>query len=228
MCIRDSVQPAPIIREPKYVTQPEDSIAARMKARKAATRQASTTKVAAANDESIAERVLRRRREIANSIEKAFPVLDPETGQLLEYPQLLRHPKFKDAWNISAANEFGRLAQGIKGRVKATNTIRFICKNEIPLDRLKDVTYIKFVCQVRTEKEEPNQTRATFGGNLIHYPDDVGTPMADLLLIKIFLNSVISTKGQGLLQQTSPTSTSALRCRDPNIEELSSMTYLQK
>ncbi len=37
--------------------------------------------------------------------------------------------------------------------------------------------------------------RATFGGNLIHYPDDVGTPAADLLLIKIFLNGVISTKG---------------------------------
>ena len=64
-----------------------------MKARKAA----SLTKPV--NNESIAERVLRRRREIANSIEKAFLVLDPETGQLLEYRQLLRNPKFKDAWN---------------------------------------------------------------------------------------------------------------------------------
>jgi hypothetical protein len=33
------------------------------------------------------------------------------------------------------------------------------------------------------------------GGNLINYPDDVGTPTATLLLIKIFLNSVILTKG---------------------------------
>ncbi len=33
------------------------------------------------------------------------------------------------------------------------------------------------------------------GGNLINYPDDVGTPTANLLLIKIFLNNVISTKG---------------------------------
>jgi hypothetical protein len=184
----------PIIKEPKYIAQ-DDSIAARLKARKADARHASTTKVAAAADESIAERLLRRKRQIANSIETAFPVLDPETGQLLEYRQLLRHPKFKEAWNISAANEFGRLAQGIKGRVKATDTIRFIRKSEIPHDRLKDVTYIKFVCQVRTEKDEPNRTRATFGGNLIHYPDDVGTETADLLLIKIFLNSVISTPG---------------------------------
>jgi hypothetical protein len=33
------------------------------------------------------------------------------------------------------------------------------------------------------------------GGNLINYPDDVGTPTANLLLIKIFLNSIISTPG---------------------------------
>jgi hypothetical protein len=33
------------------------------------------------------------------------------------------------------------------------------------------------------------------GGNLINYPEDVGTPTANLLLIKIFFNSVISTPG---------------------------------
>jgi len=33
------------------------------------------------------------------------------------------------------------------------------------------------------------------GGNLIKYPDDVGVPTANLLLIKIFLNSVISRNG---------------------------------
>eukprot|EP00804_Cyclotella_cryptica_P025968 CCRYP_002793-RD/>CCRYP_002793-RD protein AED:0.25 eAED:0.25 QI:0/-1/0/1/-1/1/1/0/824 len=180
-------EPVPIIKAPKYIVA-EDSIAARIKARRS-----ESSKVTAADNESIAERLLRRKRE--NKTELAFPVLDPDTGQLLEYRQLLRHPKFKDAWNISAANEFGRLAQGIKGRVKATDTIKFIQKGDIPPDRLKDVTYLKFVCQVRTEKEEPNRTRATFGGNLIHYPNDVGTPTADLLLIKIFLNSVISTAG---------------------------------
>ncbi len=33
--------------------------------------------------------------------------------------------------------------------------MRFIHKHEIPVDRLKDVTYIKFVCTVRTEKKDP-------------------------------------------------------------------------
>ena len=59
--------------------------------------------------ESIAERVKRRRMEVA------APVLDHDTGQLLEYRALLRHPKFKDAWSLSAANEFDRLAQGKTG-----------------------------------------------------------------------------------------------------------------
>ena len=60
---------------------------------------------------------------------------------------------------------------------------------------LKDVTNIWFVCLVRTEKKVPNCTDATMGGKLINYPEDVGTNTATLLLIKIFLNSVISTLG---------------------------------
>ena len=74
-------------------------------------------------------------------------------------------------------------------------TILFINKSEFSADHWKDITYIKFVCIIRTEKKEPNQTRATLGGNLINYRDDVGTPTANLLLIKIFLNSMISTQG---------------------------------
>ncbi len=57
------------------------------------------------------------------------------------------------------------------------------------------MSLIKFVASIRTEKDEPHRIRATLGGNLINYPEDVGTPTADLLLIKIFLNSVISKEG---------------------------------
>ena len=66
---------------------------------------------------------------------------------------MLVHPRFKDVWNQSAADKFGRLAQGIKGRVKAKDTIRFIHKHEVPKDRFKDFTYIKFVCKIRTKKK---------------------------------------------------------------------------
>ena len=65
----------------------------------------------------------------------ANPVLDFETGKLLEYQQLLNHPKYAEAWNTSAANEFGQLAQGFRGQVKGTNTIIFIRKDEVPADR---------------------------------------------------------------------------------------------
>ena len=33
------------------------------------------------------------------------------------------------------------------------------------------------------------------GGNRINYPGEVGTPTAEMLLVKILLNSVISTRG---------------------------------
>jgi hypothetical protein len=81
------------------------------------------------------------------------------------------------------------------GRVDGTNTIFFIHKNEIPLDRRKDVTYDRIVCTVRPEKDDPNRTRLTVGGNLINYPGDCGTPTADLLTVKLLLNSVVSTPG---------------------------------
>ena len=55
---------------------------------------------------------------------------------------------------------------------------------------MKYTTYINVVCTVRTEKKEPKRTRAMLRGNLINYHEDT-----NLLLIKIFLNSVISTPG---------------------------------
>jgi hypothetical protein len=52
---------------------------------------------------SIAERVAARRRQK----EQANPVLDYDTCKLLEYRQLLHHPKFKETWKRAEANEFG-------------------------------------------------------------------------------------------------------------------------
>jgi hypothetical protein len=63
----------------------------------------------------------------------------------------LRDPKHKEIWTKAGANEFGRLAQGVGGRIDGTNTIFFVHKHEIPQDRLKDVTYIK-------QKKEPPES----------------------------------------------------------------------
>ncbi len=195
-----SPKPKPILKPPKYVVESE-TIADRVKAKRAAPQtqaapQAQATPPVQDDNLSIAERVAaRRRNQQPPDVEVVHAVLDQETGQLLEYRQLLKHPRFKEVWNRSSADEFGRLAQGVGGRIKGTDTIRFIHKHEVPQDRFKDCTYIKFVCTIRTEKKDPYRTRATMGGNLINYPDDVGTPTANLLLIKIFFNSVTSTPG---------------------------------
>jgi hypothetical protein len=62
----------------------------------------------------------------------------------------------------------------------------------IPQNRRKDITYGQIVCDYRSEKKDPYCTRITMGENLINYPNDCGTPTADLLIVKIMLNSVIS------------------------------------
>ena len=68
-------------------------------------------------------------------------------------------------------------------------------KKAIPQDRFRDVTYGKFVCNARPHKSEPNRTRLTVGGKKKNYPDDCGTPTADMLVVKLLLNSIMSTKG---------------------------------
>ena len=88
------------------------------------------------------------------------------------------------------ANEFGRLVQGLPdGRVNETNTIFFIHRNLVLKDRLKDVTYASFVCDLRPNKKETHCTRLTAGGDRINYPDDVGTPTADVTLAKTFFKA---------------------------------------
>ena len=64
----------------------------------------------------------------------AFPVIDEETGEALEYRQLKKHPRLGPIWNTSYSNEMGRLCQGVgrgdkgpkKQRVEGTDTFRVI------------------------------------------------------------------------------------------------------
>ena len=71
----------------------------------------------------------------------------------------------------------------------------FINKHEVPQERFKDCTYGRIVCNYRECKDEPNRTRLTVGGDRINYPDHCGTPTANLLTVKLLLNSTISTLG---------------------------------
>ncbi len=84
-------------------------------------------------------------------------VMDADTGKLLNYRQLMRSTKYRQAWSLSPANKFGRLVNGIRGRIKnPTNTIEFIFQHKVPTERMKDVSYGHFFCTVRLDKAEPN------------------------------------------------------------------------
>ena len=104
-------------------------------------------------------------------------------------------PKHKETWSKSSANEFGRLANGVGGRIKGTNTINFIHKRNVWSKQMKDVTYGQFVCCIRPEKAETHWMWFVVGGNRINYPGEVATPTAEMLVAKLIFNSVISTHG---------------------------------
>jgi hypothetical protein len=115
-------------------------------------------------------------------------------GELLEYCHLIANPKTRATWTHSYRNKLGWHAQGMPGRVTGTETIFLIPKDKVPRARAKDVTYGLIPCLIRPEKiKEPNRTRLVAGGDRVHYPFDAGTPTADLLTIKLLINSMIST-----------------------------------
>ena len=123
----------------------------------------------------------------------ANAIFDDESGQMLKYQKLLAHPKYKEVWSHSSANEFRWLVQGVGSRIQGTNTIFFVNKCDVPLKRRKDITYGKFVCEYKPNKTEKECTRFTIDGDKINYPGDCSTPTGNLTLVKMHLNSVIST-----------------------------------
>ena len=95
-----------------------------------------------------------RKHPLAFLNKYANAVLDAETGKLMEYQHLINTPKYREIWDKSFENKIGRLAQGMPGRVKGSNTIFFIDKGGIPKDRWTDVTYGRIVCDIREQKVE--------------------------------------------------------------------------
>jgi hypothetical protein len=92
----------------------------------------------------------------------------------------------------STANEFGRLTKGVAPHMPSgSKTMRYLFHHQLPPGR--QTTYARFVATERPHKAETERIRLTVGGNLVHYPDKVSTPITDLSTVKLLLNSVIST-----------------------------------
>ena len=67
----------------------------------------------------------------------------------------------------SVGNKLGRLANGIKNRVRATNTIVFIRKGQVPSGRT--VTYAYFLCDYRPLKSQLFRFILTEGEDRLEY-----------------------------------------------------------
>ena len=73
----------------------------------------------------------------------------------------------------------------------SSQTMSFVPKSSISVD--KTVTCARIVCDYRPLKSEPNCTRLSVRGNRLICSHDISTDSADLILIKHFFNSVLST-----------------------------------
>jgi hypothetical protein len=103
-----------------------------------------------------------------------------------------KNPKHHKTWSKAFGKEIGQLAQGQKGVVEGTDALFFIPKSDVPPEQLRDIMYARICANYRPEKADPNRIQITLGGNLVHYPGNIGTRTADLLTVKLLLNSVIS------------------------------------
>ena len=50
-------------------------------------------------------------------------IINNNMGAVLDYRHLSKHFQYKQTWHHSYGNEIGRLAKGMQGQVKGTNTI---------------------------------------------------------------------------------------------------------
>jgi hypothetical protein len=81
----------------------------------------------------------------------AHAILNKDTGNLLEYQHLIKHPKYRKTWSQSFRKEIRQLAT-------TTETIIFINKHQIPKDRQGDITYGRIVCDVQEGKKDKRRT----------------------------------------------------------------------
>ena len=139
-------------------------------------------------------RNLAQQHLVAQHIFNCNHVYHPTTGKKETIDTLLRGDE-NAKWTKSLSNEWGRLAQGNIHGVKATDTIDFIARSDVPQGR--QVTYGSFVCDFRPLKTEPFRVRLVVGGDKLDYPDDPASPAAGLIETKLLINSTISDAHKG-------------------------------
>ena len=126
----------------------------------------------------------------------ASAIIDPDSAKAVECRHLIQSPQHEDKWTKPITNKFGRLAQGMGGQVKETNTIFFINHNKLPQERCKDVTRGRICVSSHAQKAGKERTHITVGGNVVNCSGDVSTPTSGTTTAaKLVINSAVSTPG---------------------------------
>eukprot|EP00956_Cyclotella_meneghiniana_P010727 scaffold15031_cov47-Cyclotella_meneghiniana.AAC.1 len=187
--MNDNDDGPPPLQQPRYLTRSQKRLQGSISA------DALMSMLELSRPKLDAKKLAARKFPLEFLCEFANAVMDEDTGEMLEYRHLIKRPKYRDTWSKAFGKEIGRLAQGQKGVVEGTNALFFIPRSEVPPERGRDITYTRICANYRPEKSDPNRIRITLGGNLVNYPGDVGTRTADMLTVKLLINSVISTPG---------------------------------
>ena len=67
----------------------------------------------------------------------------------------------------------------------------FIEKQDIPVNRWKDITYGRVVVDYHPDKSDTYRTQLTVGADRVNYPGDCDTPTVSLTTVKLLLNSIV-------------------------------------
>ena len=121
----------------------------------------------------------------------------PGHGQtLLSYHCLIKDPATAETWMTAFGKDFGGMSQGDNKRgQKGMNAMFVVLPADIPnIPEDRTVTYAWVVVDHCPQKEDTNQIRIMTGVNLMNYPGELTTIMADITTFKLHWNGMLSTQ----------------------------------
>jgi hypothetical protein len=112
-------------------------------------------------------------------------MIHPITGKVVSrYKCLMNNPATAKVWMTAFGKDFRGMSQGDnKTGQKGTNAMFVMLPSDIPnIPKNKVVTYAWVVVNHCPQKADPNQIQITATGNLINYPGELPTQMANITM----------------------------------------------
>jgi hypothetical protein len=125
----------------------------------------------------------------------ATPMIHPVTSKIISsYKRLMNDPATAEVWMMAFGKDFGGMSQGDnKMGQKGTNAMFIMLPFDIPnIPKDRVIAYARVVIDHRPQKADPNRIQITASVNLINYPGELTTRMADITTAKLLWNSVLS------------------------------------